>query len=71
MATTKTCTDTRGTAKQTQIGVTHATATDSRHTKHKLNMDHNFAHLLDLPGLYSDATGLRKGYRTRRTATAR
>ena len=71
MTTTKTITDARVTIKKAQIGVTYITATGSRRTKHKLSFDHNFAHLVDPPGFYSDTTGLRKGNRTRRTITAR
>ena len=38
MTTTKKHTDTRGTVKTTQNGVTHATATDSRHTQRKSSL---------------------------------
>ena len=55
MATTKTCTDARGTVKSVLNGVTPAPATDSRRTKHKSSFEHHFAQVFDARGVDSDA----------------
>ena len=67
MATTKTRTDARRTAKKTQIGVTQARATDSRQTKHKLSFDQNYGRLFDPAELDSEVPGHQNGYKTRWT----